>query len=1163
MSETPPQQEPEPRARRRWPRIVGWTSLGVIVLVGLAVTWLFTADLGVLKPQIERFVTAQTGRAFHIDGELDIEIGNLTRIRAEQVRFANAAWADEAMMVEIGLFEFHFDLWSLFRDTFVIESINLVGTRIHLVTLEDGDANWRLEMERAADTDTKSGDFQFHIKLIDIDRVDLFFDSPRRSEPLAVRFERIDQSLRADDFLELSVDGTVNGRQVAVSGQTGTWANLLAGVDVEYDFEGSLDTVQLASSGTIDYLVQPHRPELRFSVEGPEIDDLTTMFGVGIEGVGDIDLRGSLVPQVDGPVVLDVNGNVGESEIEVQGRFSDLSDHSQMDLDVLAQGPDLSRILRWFGIDQVREGPYMIDVDARRDGATLSVDRARMVFGQAQFDLAAAVPNFPTLDDASVSLDINGPDIERFRYVFDLPGSATGAFSLSAGLDVSPTGEESIRLTLDNSLGEIRANGTLGPAPDYVGTRLQVHATVHSLAESLAAFGEMVLPDQRTEISGEIELTADGIRTVGPITARVGDDLAVADGTIVPARGLIGTDVRFELTGQDLAARVGGFGPNQGVPVQPYALNGRLRIRDDGQHFEDVSGTLGTSRVEIDGLLVPRSWIVGSRFDVKASGEAFEELFNALPAIDVVPGSYDLSGRVVFEDGLLVLQDLALARERGELGGDFNLGLPVSRNYADFDLSGRGRDIRNIVKNIGPFEFDETSFSIAASGNWQSGAWSLDKLDFSVGAAETHWRGEIYIGDEAASTDFVFEGTVPSLARLGTIDGYRMRDMPLGWSGHVTGSDEMLQIDELVAHLGDSDIRGRINFQLGDVPKLEVDVFSDSIVVVSLMEPREENYDPEPEYPDGRLIPDIAVPFDKMREMDMSLDIDIGAFKRDNLDLTDIGIAVNLQDGVLDVPEFGFNARAGRFDARARLDPGDGVGTVRLQIVARDFALGITEKNQDLATTSDIDVNLDSTGNDLRTLAANADGVMMLHMRGGRIVNNRFMQKIYGDLLQEILGTINPFVRTDPVTNLDCVVLPYSITDGLTRGAPNGFVRTDKIQIATQGTVNLKTERIDINVRTTPRRGMTISAGELVNPFVKIVGTLARPRIAVDEQGVLITGGAAVATGGLTILARAVWDRLSRSKDPCGEVSRQAHEKLSDRFPDWADEITVDSAVRE
>ena len=104
-----------------------------------------------------------------------------------------------------------------------------------------------------------------------------------------------------------------------------------------------------------------------------------------------------------------------------------------------------------------------------------------------------------------------------------------------------------------------------------------------------------------------------------------------------------------------------------------------------------------------------------------------------------------------------------------------------------------------------------------------------------------------------------------------------------------------------------------------------------------------------------------------------------------------------------------------------------------------------------------------------------------------------------------------------------------------------------------KSTINLKTETININVRTTPQRGLSISGGELLNPYIKIVGTLAAPRLAVDEAGVLISGGAAVATGGLSVLAKATWDRLSRSREPCIDTAEKGRQALGEKLPDFGD----------
>ena len=218
--------------------------------------------------------------------------------------------------------------------------------------------------------------------------------------------------------------------------------------------------------------------------------------------------------------------------------------------------------------------------------------------------------------------------------------------------------------------------------------------------------------------------------------------------------------------------------------------------------------------------------------------------------------------------------------------------------------------------------------------------------------------------------------------------------------------------------------------------------------------------------------------------------------------------------------------------------------------MARDFASGVVEANVDLSMTTDVDIDLSSTGADLRTLAGNTNGVIYVDTRGGRMKFGEMITAIYGSMLEEILNTINPLRKENPYTEFECLIMPLTIDNGLVSGAPSIFVSTAKIRAVTQGSLNLKTEEIKIGVRTTPRKAVSISAAELFNPYVQIVGTLAAPRLAVDETGVLITGGAAVATGGLSLLARAIWDRLSKSGDACNQVAGEALKELEGRFPD-------------
>ena len=154
--------------------------------------------------------------------------------------------------------------------------------------------------------------------------------------------------------------------------------------NVEYEIEVQLDTFSLSSKGAIDDLVAPNRPSLTFAASGPDINDLLRLLRIGEGGKGDIELTGSLKPVADGPLVLDVEGRLGQLTLDASGAVSDLQSLEQFDATMRASSPDLSRILALFGIQGVREAPFMLELDASRQGSILDIERARLEFAGAE-----------------------------------------------------------------------------------------------------------------------------------------------------------------------------------------------------------------------------------------------------------------------------------------------------------------------------------------------------------------------------------------------------------------------------------------------------------------------------------------------------------------------------------------------------------------------------------------------------------------------------------------------------------------------------------------------------------------------------------------------------------------------------------------------------------
>jgi hypothetical protein len=1132
----------------RWRRIAFWITFSTLALIVIALSWLWTADLGVFKPQAERYVSEELGRRFEIRGEFHVDLSRHMTIIAEDVRLANADWAGPDDMVTVRRAEVRIDLWSLFDGPVLIELLDLDDSSVLLLNPDDRAPNWELPIEDEADEDDEAGpDVLFGE--IDIDNLRVRLESAERDRSLNLQLDRFDQAYRDDGYLDVGVHAELDGRPVIVNGEFGTWDALVAGKDFGFDFDATLDTFELSVRGRIDDVADLKRPAFEFTAFGPDVDDLTRMLGLGEEGDGDINLSGTLTPVPDGPLILKVEGNLGLTEIDVIGEVADLQSFERLQLHANASGPDLGRVLRLTGIHQVRESPFMLKFDGEMEDGRFAVREATMVFADARIEGKAQFPQFPSIDDAVISLQIEGPDIERFRFVTGMPGAATGPFSLGLTIDVRDDGVEVLELVTTTSLGELQADGSIGDPDTLLGTELNVRVRTESLAKLTGAYGVDDMPDKPAEIAGTAKYTEAGIRTKGPVSLVIDGDSAQVDGLVTLRPGIRGTDVAVKAAGGDLAQLVAMFAEATGVPALPYDVSGRLRVQDDGFRFTGISGSLGTTGVSGEGLLVPEEMIAGSWFDVVASGPDFAEILESASDLQIRPGPFELEGRIEFRTDAIELSKVRLDRAAGDARLDLTIGIDTPQQYLDFDVVANGRDVRSVLRGTGSFEAFEQPFSITARGNLRGPHWQFDDLDAAIGDATVTAAGDLEFEDARAVTEFEFALNIPSLASLGTIDGRRFQDQAFSIAAHVSGGDGLLTAEKLDVRIGGSDINGKVLVRKGDIPEIDIDVYSDRLVFRPFLEDADEEPVAEPEFEDGRLIPDIAMPVEALRKLNGSLNIDVGELQRRALFLKDIELDARLDSGRLDISTARFKARSGELLATASYDASAEVGTASIDLVARTLAFGLMQKDLDLVMKGDFDIGLRTTGNDLRTMAGNTNGVVYVDTRGGRFESNEYIKAIYGDMLEETLNTINPFRETDTYTDFECIIVPLSVVDGMVTGAPSIFASTDKIRFVIQGSVNLKSEKIRIGVRSTPRRIVSFSAAELVNPYLQVVGTLSSPELAVDEAGVLITGGAAVATGGLSLLAKGLWDRLSKSGDACKQMSEQALKELQGQLP--------------
>jgi len=163
--------------------------------------------------------------------------------------------------------------------------------------------------------------------------------------------------------------------------------------------------------------------------------------------------------------------------------------------------------------------------------------------------------------------------------------------------------------------------------------------------------------------------------------------------------------------------------------------------------------------------------------------------------------------------------------------------------------------------------------------------------------------------------------------------------------------------------------------------------------------------------------------------------------------------------------------------------------------------------------------------------------------------SGRLARLLFGSFGTELLQAINPLAESSRKTNLNCAVLMLMVDGGVVTGNPALVMQTDMLNIFGKGKINLVTEALDFDFNTQQRKGIGLSLGDLINPYTKVGGTLASPMIALDSTGALVEGGAAFATGGLTVIAKALRNRFLSNRDPCGKAL-ETYRKAVEAAPD-------------
>jgi hypothetical protein len=181
-----------------------------------------------------------------------------------------------------------------------------------------------------------------------------------------------------------------------------------------------------------------------------------------------------------------------------------------------------------------------------------------------------------------------------------------------------------------------------------------------------------------------------------------------------------------------------------------------------------------------------------------------------------------------------------------------------------------------------------------------------------------------------------------------------------------------------------------------------------------------------------------------------------------------------------------------------------------------------------------IELEADSRGQSPAELAANLNADINAKITDLEAKGNA-LNLIGSDLLTEMISKLNPFAKKRTTTDIECVAVHFSGKNGKLVSNNGIALETDATKIVGTGNIDLADESLSFGVSPIARKGVGINIGAAAG-LVRLAGSLQNPRIVADASGMVSSGlstGAAIYTGGLSLLAQGLYKRAMYAGSSC------------------------------
>lgn len=267
--------------------------------------------------------------------------------------------------------------------------------------------------------------------------------------------------------------------------------------------------------------------------------------------------------------------------------------------------------------------------------------------------------------------------------------------------------------------------------------------------------------------------------------------------------------------------------------------------------------------------------------------------------------------------------------------------------------------------------------------------------------------------------------------------------------------------------------------------------------------------------------------------MDAKIEFTVESLTTLQLNLEDVVAGLTLDKGLLNLKPLQARVGDGTFGGSATLDARTSPATLMADIKLADATF------RDFGGKVNFLVDVVGGGDSVAEIMAGLDGQLAFDVKDVTL-----KQSLMTGFGTGLLSSLNPFTKEEEDTELICAIILFDIENGIADANKKIAAQMTDVTWFGSGEINLETEEIDFGMNPKPRKGLGISLGSLAK-LAHVGGTLAHPKVELDPTDAAVKYGkytAAMATGGLTLVADLLFSKIKANKDVCTAIMEDLEE---------------------